>query len=261
MKTKSITPRTTRTNSTRLTSGTRRAPIYFAALFCSLLLGSVASAQVAVTNPGNTTPGLQATYATLAAAVTDLNAQTAISGPVVITLTGNETAPAGGYSITAIPTGASATNNITIQGSSSTITASAALTVGNLNDAIFKLIGADFITIQNFTMLENAANTITAAATNNMTEWGVALLYATTTNGAQNNTIQNNTITLNRTYQNTFGIYSNSTHSATAVTTTASATGAAGGNSGMKVYGNAISNVNNGIVVVGPTAAADANTS
>ena len=51
-----------------------------------------------------------------------------------------------------------------------------------------------------------------------MTEWGVALLYVTTTDGAQNNTIQNNTITLNRTYQNTFGIYSNSTHSATAVT-------------------------------------------
>src|SRR2546430_10379871 len=158
MKTKT-NPQPTRINSTRLTSGiAQRAPIYFAALFCSLLLGSVASAQVAVTNPGNTTPGLQATYATLAAAVTDLNAQTAISGPVIITLTGNETAPAGGYSITAIPTGASATNNITIQGSSSTITASAALVAGNLNDAIFKLIGADFITIQNFTMLENAAN-------------------------------------------------------------------------------------------------------
>ena len=52
-----------------------------------------------------------------------------------------------------------------------------------------------------------------------MTEWGVALLYASTTNGASNCTIQNNVISLNRTYQNTFGIYSNSTHSATAPTT------------------------------------------
>ncbi len=50
--------------------------------------------------------------------------------------------------------------------------------------------------------------------------------------------------TLNRTYQNTFGIYSNSTHSATAVTVSATATGAAGGNSGLKIYGNNISNVN-----------------
>ncbi|MFN5803808.1 MAG: hypothetical protein ACK420_00610, partial [Sphingomonadales bacterium] len=69
-----------------------------------------------------------------------------------------------------------------------------------------------------------------------------------------------NTITLNRTYQNTFGIYANSTHTATAATTSVSATGAGGGASGLKIYSNTISNVNNGIVVVGPTAAADANT-
>ncbi|MBK8427687.1 MAG: hypothetical protein IPL27_17700 [Lewinellaceae bacterium] len=87
----------------------------------------------------------------------------------------------------------------------------------------------------------------------------MALLYATSTNGAQNCTIQNNTISLNRVYQNTFGIYSNSTHTATSVTTLATATTAAGGNSGLKIYGNAISNVNQGIAIVGPTAAADHN--
>ena len=108
-------------------------------------------------------------------------------------------------------------------------------------------------------MQENPANTVNVAATNNMTEWGVALLYVTTTDGAQNDTISNNTISLNRTYPNTFGIYSNSTHSATAVTTSATATGAAGGNENLKVYGNSISNVNMGVVHVGPTAAADEN--
>ncbi|MDP2362921.1 MAG: hypothetical protein Q8M94_04025, partial [Ignavibacteria bacterium] len=108
-------------------------------------------------------------------------------------------------------------------------------------------------------MLENAANTVTAAATNNMTEWGVALLYATVTDGAQNNTISNCTIDLDRTYQNTFGIYSNSTHSATTISTSATATGLAGGNSGLIITGNTITDVNNGIVVVGPTAAADHN--
>ena len=44
-------------------------------------------------------------------------------------------------------------------------------------------------------MQENAANTTTTAASNNMTEFGVALFYATTTNGCQNVTLKNNTIT------------------------------------------------------------------
>lgn len=209
------------------------------------------NAQV-TTNGGS---GLAATYPSLSAAVTALNAAT-ISSPVVITLSGNETAPAGGYNITATGT---STNTITIQGSSSTITAPTPQASGVLVDAIFKITGGDWITIQNFTMLENASNTTTAAATNNMTEFGVALFYATATNGAQNCTIQNNTITLNRTYQNTFGIYSNSTHTATTATTTATATGTAGGNSGLKIYGNTISNANMAILVVGPTAAADQN--
>jgi hypothetical protein len=109
-------------------------------------------------------------------------------------------------------------------------------------------------------MTENALNTVTAAGTNTMVEWGVAVLYGSTTNGAQNIIIQNNTIDLNRIYQNTFGIYSNSTHSATAPSTSASATTVAGSNSDLKIYGNTITDVNNGIVIVGPTAAADFNT-
>jgi trimeric autotransporter adhesin len=218
-----------------------------------VLVSAISSFAQVTTNSGS---GLAATYPDLASAITALNAAT-ITSPVVITLAGNETAPVGGYSITAQ---GSAANTIIIEGSASTITASGALVAGTLTDAIFKLTGADYVTLRNFTMLENAANTITAAATNNMTEWGVALLYATTTNGAQNCTIQGNTITLNRTYQNTFGIYSNSTHSATVPATAATATTTAGGNSGLKIYGNTISNINNGIVVVGPTAAADFNT-
>ncbi|MEZ4791383.1 MAG: T9SS type A sorting domain-containing protein [Flavobacteriales bacterium] len=223
------------------------------------LLGGV-QAQVNVTNPGNATPALASSYGTLAAAVSAWNATTAVSGPVTFTVTGNETAPAGGYAITAVPTGTSAVNNVVFSGGGFTITAPNPQASGSLVDAIFKIIGADFVTIQNFTMQENPANTTTTAGTNNMTEWGVALLYASTTNGAQNCTVQNNTIALNRTYQNTWGIYSNSTHSATTITTSSSATTAAGGNHGLKVYGNNISNVNQGIVILGPTAAADMNT-
>ncbi len=221
---------------------------------------TVGGANVIVTNPTNTTPNLAATYSTLNAAITALNATTAISGPVTITLGANEITPVGGYSITAAPTGASNTNRMTIQGSGATITAFTPQVSGTLTDAIFKIVGADFVTIQNFTMQENGSNATTAAGTNNMTEFGVALLYATATNGAQNNTIQNNTISLNRTYQNTFGIYSNSTHTATNATTSTTATTTAGGNSGLKIYGNTISNVNQGISITGPTAAADQNT-
>lgn len=220
-------------------------------LMMMFLLSQVSFSQVA-TNSGS---GLAATYPSLDAAITALNAAT-ITSPVTIVLTGNETAPAGGYVITAQGT---AGNTISISGSGSTITASAALTAGVLYDGIFKLVGADYVTIQNFTMVENGANTTTAAATNNMTEWGVALLYASATNGCQNVTIQNNIIDLNRTYQNTFAIYSNSTHTATAVSATASATGATGGNHGLKIFNNVISDVNIGIAVVGPTAAADYN--
>jgi hypothetical protein len=228
-------------------------------LVFTLALIITASAQLTGTKnvPGD--------YATLVAAVTDLNTQGVGVGGVTINLVaGNpQTAPAGGYVIggtgSVVLTTSSAANPIVFAGNGNVITAPNPQASGALNDGIFKLIGADWVTISGFSMLENAANTTTAAGTNNMTEWGVALLYVTTTDGAQNNTIQNNTIDLDRTYQNTFGIYSNSTHSATAVTTSATATTTAGGNTGLKIYGNGITDVNNGIVVVGPTAVADQN--
>jgi len=219
---------------------------------------SVGFSQVTVTNPANTTPNLAATYTSLANAVTALGGITAISGPVIITLdAGNpQTAPAGGYVIqfTAATTAA---NNITIAGSNNVITAFTPQTTGNINDAIFKLIGADYITIRDFTIQENAANTVnTPAASNNMTEWGVALLRATTTDGAQNNIIQNNTISLNRNYRNSFGIYSNARHASTTPTTASNATAVGGSNLGNKVYGNTISNVMMGITFIGTATAA-----
>src|SRR6478672_4619881 len=236
---------------------TFKMAIAFVILNCLLANAANPLGAPVTTNSGS---GLAASYPSLAAAVTALNAAT-ITSPVVITLNNNETAPAGGYVITAQ---GDATNTIIVQGFSTavTVTANSALTVGAINDAVFKLSGADFVTIRNFTMMENPLNTVnTPAASNTMTEWGVALLYASTTNGAQNNTIQGNIISLNRTYTNTFGIYSNSTHADSSPTTAATATTATGGNSGLSILANIISNVNFGIAVVGPTAAADHNQS
>lgn len=202
------------------------------------------SAQV-TTNGGS---GLAGTYGSLSAAITALNGTT-ITSPVVITLTGNETAPAGGYSITKSGT---VSNTITIQGSSSTITASSALTAGSKTDAIFKIVGGDYITIQNFTMVENAANTTAAVATNNMTEFGVALFASSATDGAQNNTIQNNIITLSSAtgYQNAIGVFSTTASSSTNGAQAASSI--AGTNSNNKFYGNTISGVAQGFYFISP---------
>jgi hypothetical protein len=229
-------------------------PIKHLTCLLILLFSSMGWGQVTVTNPSNTTPAMSATYTSLALAITDVNNRTAISGPVTITLDASspQTAPAGGYSITNTAiTGGSNTNRFIFDGGGNTITAPTPQTSGNLNDAIFKIIGADFITIQNFTMQENASNTATTAASNNMTEFGVSLFYASPTNGAQNNIIQNNIISLNRTYQNSFGIYSNVRHTALVISTTADITNVTGSNAGNKVYGNTISNVNYGIVFIG----------
>ena len=91
-----------------------------------------------------------------------------------------------------------------------------------------------------------------------MTEWGVALLYVTTADGSQNNTIQGNTISLSRLYTNTWGVYSNVRHSATAVTIAADiVNNTTAPNSGNKVYTNTISNVNMGIAFIGSATAAN----
>src|SRR4051794_21204235 len=149
--------------------------VFVAAIFCLFALSSVASAQLMGTKniPGD--------YATLAAAITDLNTQGVGAGGVTLNMVaGNpETAPAGGYVVggsgSLVLTTTAASSPVIIQGNGNTITASGTQVAGALNDAIFKLVGADWVTITGFTMQENPANTTTAAASNNMTEWGVAL--------------------------------------------------------------------------------------
>jgi hypothetical protein len=93
-------------------------------------------------------------FASVALAVADANAAVPAGGRTYNVCAGLvETAPAGGYVITAA--GASAANPVVFMksgaGANPTITASAALTAGALNDGIFKIVGADYITIDGFT--------------------------------------------------------------------------------------------------------------
>jgi trimeric autotransporter adhesin len=198
-------------------------------------------------------------YLTLQDAINDLNVQ-GVSGTVILNvIAGNpQAAVQGGYLIggtgSSILSGAYSTSfskRVYITGNGNTVTAFSPQATGSLTDAIFKIIGADFVSIENFIIQENLSNTITAAASNNMTEWGIAFLYFTVNDGAKDNTIEDNIISLNRTYQNSFGIYSNVNHSPANATTPIPMSSLSGSNSNLHIYGNQISNVNTGIAIIG----------
>lgn len=192
-------------------------------------------------------------YPTLSAAIDSLNNQGVGDGGVTIMVQpGNpQTAPAGGYVINT--TTAAADKPIIIDGNSNTITAPTPQASGSINDAIFKIIGTDWVTIQNCVMMENPANNTTVAGTNNMTEFGVALFYDTPTDGPQNCSIINNVITLGPGYQNAFGIYATSRTTATSMTTAADITDPNGAFHNLHIIGNTINGVNMGVVLVGST--------
>ena len=230
----------------RLYKGTY-VSLFIISLLCGFSVETQAQIAVTVTGNTSTTPNLLTSYGTLASAITALNGITAISGPVTLSCTGTETAPVGGYSISfTAPT--TAGHNITINGNStSTVAASASLVSGTLTDAIFKLVGVSNITLENFTMHDNGntGSSATTATTNTLTEWGVALLYnSTNSQGCQGNTISGNIISLNSSYLNAFGIYSNTNHTSTSITTLSGISSATGENNSNKVYSNTISNVN-----------------
>ena len=125
-----------------------------------------------------------------------------------------------------------------------------------LQDGLFKLVGSDYVTIDGIDLQENPANTTNPSTM----EYGYGLYKAASTNGAQNNTIKNCTITLNR--------INNASGNATAApdgsrgidvlnvldtvsNAAVTVTSADGTNSNNKFYSNTIQNVNIGIAVIG----------
>ena len=190
------------------------------------------------------------TSSALATAISDINSG-GMTGAITCTVNSSysETAPSGGYVITATGT---AVNPIVFTRSSTSsrpVITAPVNTAGSSTDAVFKIVGGDYITIDGFAIQENSSNTVTATgATNTMTEMGIGLFLQSATNGAQNNTIKNNTISLNGNYPNSFGILSTSSSSSTNAALAATAT--TGTNSNNAVYSNTISNTNFGIYVI-----------
>ncbi|MCX8480074.1 MAG: hypothetical protein ORN56_09805, partial [Chitinophagales bacterium] len=208
-----------------------------------------------------------ATYPTIAAAITDLNTN-GVAGPVIFNVGAGiaytETAPAGGFGLGSSVLNASLTsvNTLKIQ-KAPTATASPLISAFSPGtgaaDGIFFIQGADYVTIDGIDLAENAANN-TLATANAWMEWGYALVKlgaSSPYDGAQNNIIQNCTITLNRlnaaaTPAGSIGIVSlNSVKNSTTALVIATSDET---NSYNKFYGNIITNSHAGIYVTGVAA-------
>ncbi|HYV92924.1 MAG TPA: MopE-related protein, partial [Chitinophagales bacterium] len=225
--------------------------------------GAFAQIPVSVTGNTNTTPNLAASYTSLSLALTDLNAVTAMSGPVTLTCTGgnSETAPATGLTIGSASLDAvlSSTNTVTINKSGGAVTINAGVgtaTAGSAApDGILKLTGADYITIDGLTFTDGNSASSTVAM-----EFGVGMFKLSASNGCNNNTIQNCTFNMQR-VNNSSGttpmldgavgievVNSTSAAATTSLTPTNGGTLATNGtNSNNKFYGNTINGGNIGI--------------
>lgn len=228
-------------------------------LFLLLLIHFAGKAQITVS--GGTTAVTGSPYATLSAAITALNAGGSLTAPVVVSVPAGYTEALTGK-ITLTISGTSA-NTITIQKSGSganpilTAYTGTNATPSTTADGFFVLAGSDYVTVDGIDLQEKAANTTTTT----VMEFGYGLFKGSATDGCQNNTIKNCTITLNR-IQNT--AWTGSGHNgsvgiavcnATYLASTAlTITAASGSNSGNKFYTNTIQNCNAGIALVGFTA-------
>lgn len=197
-------------------------------------------------------------YATLSAAITALNTGGAITSPVFVdvsaghteiltakitmTISGTSTAP-----ITIRKSGTGANPKLTSYIGTNAIPSATA-------DGMFAFVGCDYVTIDGIDLEERATNTTPTT----VMEFGYAFFKASSSNGAQNNTIKNCVINLNR-VQNTnwsttghtgsIGIlFTNTTNTSNAAITTTSISGS---NSNNKFYSNSINNCNSGIAIVG----------
>ncbi|HNM26468.1 MAG TPA: hypothetical protein PKL15_13595, partial [Saprospiraceae bacterium] len=230
---------------------------FLASLF--MLIG-LNAAQAQLTGTKNI-PG---DYTTISAAVTDLNTQGVGAGGVVFNIAAGHTETISA-TISLTATGTSA-DPITFQKSGSganpkitSYTGGTGTPGSATQDGIWRLVGSDYVTIDGIDLMENAANTANPATM----EYGYALYKSSGTNGCQNVTIKNCTITLNRVNNATGsgpavdgsrGIdMVNATP--TAATTALTVTAASGSNSNNKFFSNTIQNCNIGIAMIGYAAA------
>jgi hypothetical protein len=211
-----------------------------------LILPAMLTAQISGTQ---TVPG---TYPTLAAAVTAINTSGIGSGGLTINVAAGYTEVLSAPLVITIATNTTtAANPLVIQksGSGANPLLTAFTGAGTL-DGMVIINGADYVTIDGIDLQESAANTTTTT----QMEWGYALLKTAATNGAQNNTIKNSTVTLNKANTASVGIYLG--NHTTASTTALTISNIAGNSSFNRFFNNTITNCYGGYSITGYAAAA-----
>jgi len=224
-------------------------------ILLSLSFWGVSHAQITTVISGGASGA--GSYGSFAAAITALNGST-ITGAVTVNVTAGQTETLTSR-VNIIATG-TVSNTITIQksgvGTNPILTSyvGTSATAGATIDGMVSISGGDYITIDGIDLTEASGNTTTTT----VMEYGYGIFKASLSDGAQNNTIKNCVITLNRVqnvawtvgHNGSTGIIISNTTSA-AAGTALTPTVAAGANSGNKIYTNTIQNCNTGIVLIG----------
>jgi trimeric autotransporter adhesin len=208
-------------------------------LAIAFILGGFGTGQAQLTGI-KTIPG---DYATVALAVADLNTQGVGTGGVTFNVAAGHTETNAALVVTVATNPPNAARTVVFQknGAGANPLLTAGTGVSTTVDAIIKLDGVDYVTFDGIDLQENVAN---VTATTQM-EWGYALVKTGATNGAQNNTIKNCTVTLNQLNTVSVGLYCGN-HIATN-TTGITVSSFAGTNSYNKFQNNTVQNCYHGI--------------
>lgn len=166
---------------------TRVAAVLLLSFACSTSLFAQLSGSVTVPSTS---------YPDLGSVIAALNTQGVGTGGVTINVTaGNaQNAPVGGYQLgsTVLNASASAANPIVFHGNGNAINP---YTGTGTTDGFFKILGTDYVTVDNFSFTESSSN---VTPTTQM-EWGVALLKLNSTlpyDGCKHVTVSNCTFTM-----------------------------------------------------------------
>lgn len=220
-------------------------------LLIAMMISSVGSGQ-----PLTGTKSIPGDYATIQAAIADLNLKTVGSGGVVFNVAANHTETFTNASAGLITASGNAADSIVFRKGSSTVGNNPKITAftpgtSTTVDGIIKIAGGDYIVFDGIDLQENGANN---TATKQM-EWGYALVKKQNTapfDGCQNVTIRNCNVSLNKANTASVGIYAGN-HVATAKTSL-SITATTDACNNTKIYNNFISNVCTGISITGYSA-------
>ena len=226
-------------------------------LLIMLLIIGFTSASFAQLTGVKTIPG---TYATLAAAIADLNSQGVGSGGVTFNIAAGYTETLSSLSAGLITATGTSANPIVFQksggGADPLITAYSPGT-STLYDGIITIAGGDYITFNGIDLQENSSNT---TGTTRM-EWGYGLVKKNSTSpfdGCQYVAIENCTITLSNADTLSAGIYA--ADQTTSDTTSLVITASSDALNNCTFTGNTIQNAFNGIVLKGYYGAASPGT-